>query len=100
MYEAFMKTLIKNGGGAWHVIRIEAETEEGINLKRDMYLAKAWGDATAEEYDAQEEAVRNRASEVAAQDADESQPDVEKEEAPAEDSEGENSTDAADGEQA
>lgn len=79
MFTAFVKTLIKNGGGAWHVHRIEAETEEGLNLKRDMLLAKGWGDATEEEHTAQLEEVRTRAESVAAQDADESQEDVEKE---------------------
>lgn len=93
MYEAYMKTLIKDGGGKWHVIRIAAETEEGLNLKRDIYLAKAWGDSSKEEYDAQLEEVRTRAEEAAAQDADESQEDVEKEELP-EEGDGEEAADS------
>lgn len=70
MLYAFLKQLIVNGEGAFHVIRIGAETEEALNAKRDMYLADDWQDATVEDYDAQAsevEVVEEVASEEVSQ---------------------------------
>jgi glucan-binding YG repeat protein len=53
MVEAYLKQLIQNGEGKFHVIRIAAEGQEALNVKRDVYLADDWQDATKEEYDAQ-----------------------------------------------
>ena len=50
MQYAYMKQLIVNGGGKFHVIRIGAGNEEALNVKRDMYLADDWHDATEAEY--------------------------------------------------
>ena len=57
MVEAYLKQLIQNGSGKFTVTRIEAEGEEDLKVKRDVYLADAWQDATKEEYDAQNAAV-------------------------------------------
>ena len=53
MYEAFLKQLVKDGNGAFTVVRIAAETEEALGAKRDIYLADDFQDASAEEYSAQ-----------------------------------------------
>jgi hypothetical protein len=57
MVEAYLKQLIQNGSGKFTVTRISAEGEEALNVKRDVYLADDWQDATKEEYDAQNAAV-------------------------------------------
>lgn len=53
MFEAFLKQLIVDGNGAYTVCRIAAETEEGLRLKRETYLADDWQDSSKEEYEAQ-----------------------------------------------
>lgn len=57
MVEAYLKQLIQNGNGKFHVTRVTAETQEALDVKRDVYLADDWQDATKEEYDAQNAAV-------------------------------------------
>lgn len=52
LYE-YMKQLVENGEGLFTVCRIGAETEEALNVKRDMYLADDWQVATKDEYDQQ-----------------------------------------------
>lgn len=52
MLYAYMKQLIQNGDGKFHFIRIGAEGEEALNVKRDVYLSDDWQDATEEEYNA------------------------------------------------
>jgi hypothetical protein len=54
---AYVKKLIVNGEGKFNVVKLEAETEEGINLKRDEYLANDYQDCPEEDYTAQIEAV-------------------------------------------
>jgi len=54
---AYVKKLIKDGEGKFNVVRLEAETEEGINLKRDEYLANDYQDCPEEDYTAQIKAV-------------------------------------------
>lgn len=49
---AYMKLLKSDGSGSFVYVQLEAETEESLNLKRDMYLADGYGDSTKEEYDA------------------------------------------------
>lgn len=53
MFQAFVKQLIENGGGAFNVVRLEAETESELNTKRDTYLGADFQDATEEDYNAQ-----------------------------------------------
>lgn len=53
MCEAYMKQLVANGGGKFSVVRLSAETEEALNVKRDIYLGDDFQDATKEDYDAQ-----------------------------------------------
>lgn len=53
MVEAYLKQLVQDGGGKFTVCRISAETEEALNVKRDIYLGDDWQDATKEEYTAQ-----------------------------------------------
>lgn len=60
MFTEYMKTLIQNGGGKFNVIKIEAQTEEGIQLKRDEYMSNDYQVATQEEYDAQVKEAADR----------------------------------------
>lgn len=53
MFEAYFKQLIVNGDGKFSVVRVAAETEEALGVKRDIYLADDFQDATKEEYEAQ-----------------------------------------------
>lgn len=50
MLFAYLKKLVEGGEGKFHVIRIGAEGEEALNVKRDMYLSDDWADATEGEY--------------------------------------------------
>uniref|UniRef100_A0A6H1ZGT1 Uncharacterized protein n=1 Tax=viral metagenome TaxID=1070528 RepID=A0A6H1ZGT1_9ZZZZ len=65
MVNAYMKQLIVNGEGKFHVVRIGAEGEEALAVKRDIYLGDDWQDATVEEYDAQMASVEVPVEEVA-----------------------------------
>ena len=56
LYE-YMKQLVVNGDGKFHVIRIGAEGQEALDVKRDVYLSDDWQVATQEEYDAQVNSV-------------------------------------------
>jgi|CXWL01.1.fsa_nt_gi hypothetical protein len=47
---AYMKQLVVDGGGKFSVCKLQAETEEALNVKRDVYLADDWQDATEAEY--------------------------------------------------
>lgn len=49
----YMKQLIVNGGGKFHVIRIGADTPEALEVKRGIYLADDWQEATEAEYNEQ-----------------------------------------------
>mgnify|MGYP006921300596 CR=1 FL=1 len=53
MFEAFMKQLQDDGSGQFSVVRIAAETEEGLKVKRDIYLGDSFQDATEAEYRSQ-----------------------------------------------
>lgn len=53
MFEAYMKQLIVDGNGKFTVIRIAAETQEGLDLKRGIYQGDDWQEATEAEYRAQ-----------------------------------------------
>lgn len=53
MLTAFVKQLVQDGKGKFTVARIQAETQEALAQKRDIYLADDWQDATEEEYRAQ-----------------------------------------------
>lgn len=53
MLYAYMKMLIENGEGEFNVVRIGADTEEALAVKRDHMLAADFQDATEEEYTAQ-----------------------------------------------
>lgn len=79
MLYAFMKQLIVDGGGKFTVCRIGAESEEALNVKRDMYLADDWQEATEDEYKSQFEAIGDPDNVV----PDEA-PEAEQAEAPAE----------------
>lgn len=53
MLYAYVKQLIVEGEGKFNVIRIGAETEEALAVKRDHMLAADYQDATEDEYTAQ-----------------------------------------------
>lgn len=53
MFDAYLKQLLVDGGGQFTVCKVSAETEEALKVKRDLYLADDWQDATEEEYRAQ-----------------------------------------------
>jgi hypothetical protein len=98
MFDAYLKQLVVDGGGAFTVCRISAETEEALKVKRDVYLADDWQDATEEEYRAQfaartapvegedDKALGEKAPEVQAEEGAADQAEAEKE-AAAEDTE-------------
>ena len=48
----YLKQLKVDGSGEFIVIRIGAESEEALKVKRDFYLADDWSDASQEEYEA------------------------------------------------
>lgn len=53
MLYAYVKQLIVEGEGKFNIVRIGAETEEALAVKRDHMLACDFQDATEEEYTAQ-----------------------------------------------
>lgn len=57
MVEAYLKQLKTDGSGLFTVCRISAEGDEALKVKREVYQADDWQDATAEEYEAQFAAV-------------------------------------------
>lgn len=64
MFEAFMKTLIKDGEGAMHVIRIDAETDGALTLKKDLYMSRGWAEGSKEEYEGQLAEIESRIKET------------------------------------
>lgn len=66
MLYAYVKQLIVNGEGKEHIVRIGADGEEALNVKRDFYLADDWHDATEAEYEAQMNSVDAPKAEEAA----------------------------------
>ncbi len=81
LYE-YMKQLVVNGDGKFHVIRIGAEGQEALDVKRDIYLSDDWQVATQEEYDAQMNSAAQ--SEAPAEPAPEAAPEAPAEEPKAE----------------
>lgn len=53
MEYAYVKQLIVNGDGKYHVVKLGADSAQALSIKKDIYMADAWEEATEAEYQAQ-----------------------------------------------
>ncbi len=49
----FVHNLIENGDGKWNEVRLEAENEEAMQVKLDLFISKGYAKSSEEAYNTQ-----------------------------------------------